>query len=285
MNGLRDDSDSATTAAVALGRARGFGGGRELAAVSAAYLVLAIEVTIRLWADPASRMVAGNPGDADQVAWFPRYAAKAIAQLSLPAMTSTGLNAPHGISLMANPSSPFLGVLLTPVTLLAGPQASLTAALTLGFAGSALAMFAVLRRNGCTTVAAFLAGAVYGFSSALVHSAINHFDLQFAVFPPLIADAALRILTIRAPGGRGAQVRRGAWLGLLCAAQVLTDEEVLLGAVLAVSRPAMAIPQLRAATASLAAGLATVLVVTGYPLWTQLFGPLRARGSLFILNF
>ncbi|HXT91072.1 MAG TPA: hypothetical protein VN714_17615 [Trebonia sp.] len=294
MNGLRDDSDSATTAAVALGRARGFGGGRELAAVSAAYLVLAIEVTIRLWADPASRMVAGNPGDADQVAWFTRYAAEAIAHLSLPAMTSTGLNAPHGISLMANPSSPFLGVLLTPVTLLAGPQASLTAALTLGFAGSALAMFAVLRRNGCTTVAAFLAGAVYGFSPALVHSAINHFDLQFAVFPPLIADAALRILTIRAPGGRGAQVRRGAWLGLLCAAQVLTDEEVLLGtalavaifaAVLAVSRPAMAIPQLRAATASLAAGLATVLVVTGYPLWTQLFGPLRARGSLFILNF
>lgn len=294
MNGLRDASDSTTPAAVALGRAQGFGGRRELAAVSACYLVFAVEVTIRLWADPASRVVAGNPGDADQVAWYIRYAAEAIAHLRLPAMTTTGLNAPQGISLMGNPSSLFLGVLLAPVTLLAGPQASLTVALTLGFAGSALAMFAVLRRNGCTTGPAFLAGAVYGFSPALVHSAINHFDLQFAVFPPLIADAALRILTIRAPGGRGAQIRRGAWLGLLCAAQVLTNEEVLLdtliavavfAVVLAASRPAMAVPRLRDAMASLAAGLATVMVVVGYPLWTQLFGPLRARGSLFILNF
>src|ERR1700689_268658 len=31
----------------------------------ACYLALAIAVTWRLWADPASRTVAGNPGDAD----------------------------------------------------------------------------------------------------------------------------------------------------------------------------------------------------------------------------
>ena len=294
MNGPRDGTDSTTSPAVALGRAQDFGGGRALAAVGACYLVLVIEITIRLWADPASRIVAGNPGDADQIAWFTRYAAEAIAHLRLPAMTSTGLDAPQGISLMSNPSSLFLGVLLAPVTLLAGPQVSLTAALTLGFAGSALAMFAVLRRNGCTTGPAFLAGAVYGFSPALIHSAINHFDLQFAVFPPLIADAALRILSIQAPGGRGAQIRRGAWLGLLCAAQLLTDEEVLfdtaiavaiLAVVLAANRPALVIPRLRDATASLAAGLATFVIVAGYPLWTQFFGPLRQHGSSFILNF
>jgi hypothetical protein len=293
MNELRDASDSATPTAVALSRPQGFGGGRELAAVGVSYLILAVEVTIRLWADPASRIVAGNPGDADQVSWFFRYAAEAIAHLRLPAMTSTGLGAPQGFSLMGNPSSLFLGVLLAPVTLLAGPQPSLTAALTLGFAGSALAMFAVLRRNGCTTGPAFLAGAVYGFSPALIHSAINHFDLQFAVFPPLIADAALRILTNWTAGGRGAQLRRGAWLGLLCAAQVLTNEEVLLdtaiavavfAVVLAASRPAMVIPRLRDAAASLAAGLATFTVVAAYPLWTQFFGPLRQSGPPFILS-
>ena len=289
MNGLSDASDSTTSAAVALGRAQAFGGGRGLAPAGACYLVLAIEVTIRLWADPASRIVAINSGDADQIAWYMRYAAEAIAHLRLPALTSTGLGAPQGFSLMWNPSTLFLSVLLAPVTLLAGPQASLTTSLTLGFAGSALAMFAVLRRNGCKAGPAFLAGAVYGFSPALVHSATNHFDLQFAVFPPLIADAALRILTIPAPGGRGAQIRRGAWLGLLCAAQLLTDEEVLLdtaiavavfAVVLAASRPAMVIPRLRDATASLASGLATIMVVAGYPLWTQFFGPLRQQTPL-----
>lgn len=286
-----DATDSTASAAVALGRLQGLRGGRALAAAGACYLVLAIVVTIRLWADPASRIVAGNPGDADQIAWFTRYAAEAIAHLRLPGMTSSGLDAPQGISLLSNPSSLFLGVLLAPVTLLAGPQVSLTAALTLGFAGSALAMFAVLRRNGCTSVPAFLAGAMYGFSPALVHSAINHFDLQFAVFPPLIADAALRI---PAPGWRGKQVRRGAWLGLLCAAQLLTDEEVLLdtaiavailAVVLAANRPAMVIPRLRDAVAGLAASLATVMAVAGYPLWTQFFGPLRQHGSSFILDF
>jgi hypothetical protein len=294
VNGTRNASDRTTSAAAALHRAQGYGGVGELAAVSACYLGLAIEVTVRLWADPASRIVAGNPEDADQIAWFTRYAAEAIAHLRLPAMTSTALGAPQGISLMWNPSSLFLGVLLAPVTLLAGPQSSLTAALTLGFAGSALAMFAVLRRNGCTTGPAFLAGAVYGFSPALVHSAINHFDLEFAVFPPLIADAALRIAAIRAPDGRGARIRRGAWLGLLCAAQLLTDEEVLLDTaitvaifvvVLAASRPAMVIPRLRDATASLASCLTTFLVVAGYPLWTQFFGPLRLHGTPWLLNY
>jgi hypothetical protein len=47
-------------------------------------------------------------------------------------------------------------------------------------------MFAVLRRWQVSAAAAALGAAVYGFSPALVHSAIGHYDLQFAVFPPLI---------------------------------------------------------------------------------------------------
>ena len=56
------------------------------------------------------------------------------------------------------------GMLLAPVTLLAGPQASLTVLLTAGFAGSAFALMAVLRRWGASTPAAALGGGVYGFS-------------------------------------------------------------------------------------------------------------------------
>lgn len=257
------------------------------------YLLASLILTIRLWPDPASRIVAGNAADADQVAWFTRYAADAISHLRLPALVSTGMNAPQGINLLWNPSMLFLGVVLAPVTLLAGPQTSLTVALTLGFAGSALAMFWVLRRWGCGVGAAFLAGAVYGFSPALMHSAINHYDLQFAVFPPLIADATLNLIAGRARGRREI-LRWGAWLGAACAAQLLTDEELLLDTavtlviltvVLAASRPATVRSRLRDTAKGLGAAAVAGAVVAGYPLFDQFFGPLMQHGSPFALDF
>src|ERR1700734_4129333 len=174
------------------------------------YLVGAIAVTMWLWRDPASRIVAGNPFDADQFAWFFRYDATAVAHLRLPALITTGMNAPQGISLMWNTAMPLPGVLLAPLTLLAGPQASLTVLMTLGFAGSAVSMFATARGWGASPAAAGLAGLVYGFSPALIQSSAGHYDLQFAVLPPLIIDAALRLLTGRCgPGRRGPARGRG----------------------------------------------------------------------------
>jgi hypothetical protein len=181
------------------------------------------------------------------------------------------------------------GALLTPVTLLFGPQAALNVFMTAGFAGSALAMFAVLRRWGASVAAAALGGAIYGFSPAVLHSAIGHYDLQFAVLPPLIIDAVLRLAT-----GRVSAVRGGLWLGLLVTAQLFITEEILavtaiaglvLTGVLAASRPrAVAGPARR-----LAAGLGVAAVVTalvaGYPLGMQFFGPLGQHGSPFRLDF
>src|SRR5579859_4236525 len=109
------------------------------------YLVAAFAVTMCLWRDPASRIVVINPCDSDQFAWFFRYDATAVAHLRLPALITTGMNAPQGINLMWNTPMVLPGVLFAPLTLLAGPQTSLTALMTLGFAGSALAMFFVLR--------------------------------------------------------------------------------------------------------------------------------------------
>ena len=94
------------------------------------------------------------------------------------------------------------GVLLTPVTLLAGPQASLTLALTLSIAGSAASAFWVLRRWDASRPAAAIGGAVYGFSPALLNSGTGHYHLTLAVIPPLMIDALLRIVT-----GRGRPVR------------------------------------------------------------------------------
>jgi hypothetical protein len=266
-------------------------GERRVLLLAGAYCLLgAFAVTMWLWRDPAAHIVAGNSADADQFAWYFRYDATAVAHFRLPALTTDGMNAPQGISVMWNTFMLLPGMLLAPVTLLAGPQVSLTVLLTAGFAGSAFAMFAVLRRWGCGIPAAALGGAVYGFSPALVQSGLGHYDLQFAVLPPLIADAALRLAAGRCGPGSRAAVRCGARLGLLAAAQVFIAEEplfdtgvavVVMAAVAVASRPRAVAGRVRETAAGLAAGAGVAAAIAGYPLGVQFFGPLRQPGSPF----
>ncbi len=264
-------------------------------ALPALYFLLgAIAVTMWLWRDPASRLVAGNPNDTDQFAWYFRYSATAVAHFQLPGMITDGMNAPQGISVMWNTFMLLPGMLLAPVTLLAGPQASLTVLMTVGFAGSALAMFVVLRRWDASILAAALGGAIYGFSPALIQSSLGHYDLQFAVLPPLIANAALRLLTGRYGAGGRAAARCGAWLGLLVAAQVFIAEELLfdtgiavliMAAVTMASRPRALAGRVREVAVGLVAATGVAAVIAGYPLWIQFFGPLRQRSSPFTPDF
>jgi len=253
------------------------------------YLLAAVLVTWWLWRDPASRMVAGNYNDTDQMAWFFRYDATAIAHFRLPALVTAGMNAPQGVNLMWNTPMLLLGCVLAPVTLLAGAQTSLTIAMTIGFAGSALAMCVVLRHWRVSRPAAMLAGLVYGFSPALLHSAIGHYDLQFAVFLPLLVDAALRLLA-----GRVTPVRGGLRLGLLITAQLFVNEEMLFdtavaGLLIAGVLFRTAWPGIRsrllAAGRGFAVAFGVTLVIAGYPLWMQFHGPLPQSGSPFTLDF
>jgi hypothetical protein len=260
-----------------------------VALAAAWYLVGALAITLWLWRDPASRVVSGNPNDADQLAWFFRYDATAIAHGHLPALITTAMNAPQGVSVMWNTFMMLPGTLLAPVTWLAGPQAALTVFMTAGFAGSALAMFAILRRWGVGPAAAAVGGAVYGFSPAVVHSAIGHYDLQFAVLPPLIVDAGLRLATGRTSARRG-----GLMLGLLVIAQLFITEEILavtaiagivMVAALAASRPRAVRGAVRRVSAGLGVAAGVTLVIAGYPLAVQFFGPLRQHGSPFRTDF
>jgi hypothetical protein len=242
------------------------------------YLAGAVAVTWHLWADPASLAQTGDTADVDLFAWFMRYDATAIGHGHLPVLVTVAMNAPRGINLMWNTSFLFPGVVLAPVTLLAGAQTSLTIMLTLGMAGSAASLFWVLRRWGASTLAAALGGAVYGFSPAIVNSGIGHYHLQFAVLPPLIIDALLRIVT-----GRGHPVWTGVWLGVLTAAQVFTGEELLadtamtslvLIAVLAAGHRREVRAKVRSSAFGLATGFAVVLLICGHALWVQFHGPL-----------
>jgi hypothetical protein len=270
-------------------RVRPLTGRRTVTLAAVYYLLAALALTLWLWRDPASRTVAGNPNDADQMAWFFRYDATAIAHFHLPALVTTAMNAPQGVNLMWNTPLLLPGVLLAPITLAFGPQVSLTLLLTIGFAGSATAMFAVLRRWQVSVPGAALGAAVYGFSPALVHSAIGHYDLQFAVFPPLIVDAVLRLAT-----GRSGVRRGGLWLGLLVTAQLFISEEILFGAglaaalllvVMAASRPRDVPGRVRTLAGGLGIAVGVLAVLAGYPLWVQFFGPLYQHGSPFTTDF
>jgi hypothetical protein len=249
------------------------------------YLLGALIVTGRLWIDPAGRMQAGDTQDVNLFAWFLRYSATAISHGQLPALFTTALDAPRGVNLMWNTAFLLPGILLTPVTLLAGPQVSLTIVLTVSIAGSATSLYCVLRRWGASVTGAALGGAVYGFSPAMLNSGTGHYQLVFAVLPPLIIDAVLRIVT-----GRGKPVTTGALLGLLTAAQLLTGEEMLIYtavasavavAVIAASRPRAVPGRARDTALGAATGIVVALVICGYPLWVQLYGPLREHAILY----
>ncbi len=285
-------------------------GGRRGWLILAAYLAAAFVVTWHLWADPASRTVAGNVDDADLFAWYMRYAAHALAHWQLPSLVTSALNAPGGINLMWNSSLLLPSILCAPVTLLFGAQASLTALTTLGFAGSAAALFWVLRRWQVSESAAALAGALYGFSPALLQSALGHYDLQLAVLPPLIVDAMLRIAVGPPPARAGLsaggesqpgpglwlrpEVRTGIWLGLLVTAEIFVSEELalttvltgtLLIAIVGTGFGRQAIGRLRPTLTGAAVAVAVTLATAGWALWVQFFGPLTQSGSPFLANF
>lgn len=251
------------------------------------YLVIAVLLTWRLWAG-LGRLTTANdpvPGDADLFAWDMWYAAHALSHGHLPALVTTALNAPRGINLMWNTSLLFPAIALTPLTSLAGPQVSLTVLLTLGYAGSATSMLWLLRSQRASLTAAAIGGAVYGFSPAMMGSGISHYNIEFAVLPPLIIDATLRIVT-----GRRRPLLTGIWLGALVSAQLFTEEELLadiaiaglvLVVVLAVSRPKAILGKVRGAAIGLGAGVVTTLVIAGHALWIQFHGPLTEHGSPF----
>jgi hypothetical protein len=254
--------------------------------VLAAYLLAAYLVTWRIWAHPSMTSPTDGSYVKDDVLvdyWFLRYTATAVAHGHLPALITTAVNYPQGISTMWNNTLPLPAIVLTPVTLLAGPVVSLTVLLTLGFFGSAAAMFFVLRRWAASTGAAALGGAIFGFGPAMMVAAQDHYQLQFLVLPPLIIH-----FTLRLAARRGSPVTTGVLLGVAMALQIYISEEMLLftgiaGAalllLLALCRPAaIAGNALPAAAGAVIAGV-IVLISCGIALEVQLRGPLTETGT------
>lgn len=221
-------------------------------------------------------------GDASFLAWCLAWTPYALAHGHNLFATNL-LNFPSGIDLAQNTAVPLLGLLAAPITLVAGPIASLNLLAWLAFPLSASSAYFVLRRLGCSDLGAFAGGAFYGFSPYMVGQGVNLPGVVVPL-PPLILWALYELCVRRERD----PLRWGALLGVLVVAQYLVAAEIcattcVIGAcamaVLAVAHPGEVRPAIAHGARGLALAVAIVSAGLAYPLWMALSGPLHASGT------
>jgi hypothetical protein len=254
--------------------------------VSAAVLYL-LAACLRFWpVEPWSGTLLLHSGKHDpaQMVWFLAWVPWAITHGTNP-LFSGYLDYPHGVNLATNTSVPFLAALATPITKALGPIATFNILMRLALAGSAFSMFVVLRRWTTTWVAAFLGGALYGFSSYMLWSSSLHLNLTFLVVPPLIL-AAVHELVVRQ---RFHPMVMGTLLALLVVIQWFIDIEVLVDCllfsligvvVLALLHPRLVVEHVRTAWKGFVTAGALAAVLLAYPAWLLVAGPQHLRAPV-----
>jgi DivIVA domain-containing protein len=237
-----------------------------------AFLLVSAYVHRHLLAAVRTGYLSQGVQDQQVFEWYFGATAHNLATLSNP-LFSDLQNYPDGVNLMANATVLGLGAPLAPLTLLAGPQLTFLVVQLLGLALTASGWYWLFRRRLPVHPAAAFLGALFaGFAPGLVSHANGHpnFVAQFLV--PLVLDRLLRL----AEDGR--TVRDGVVLGLLVAWQVLIGEEVLLlagfgmvvGGLVLLGHGRL---DVRRMLPGVGLGALVALVLVGFPLWWQFWGP------------
>lgn len=240
------------------------------------YGLAAFWLLSRLFGDLRGGYLSQGVQDQQAFEWYFGAAAHALATASNP-LISDLQNFPAGVNLLANASVLGLSVPLAPLTLLAGPHLTFALVEWLGFAATASCWYALfVRRLHVHRAAAVVGGALVGFSPAMVSHGNGHpnFLAQFLV--PVIID---RLLDLQRPGrSRRATIRAGIVLGLLVTWQLWMGEEVLLLAAVGIAIVGIVgtlhgrLDVVRMLPGVLV-GVATTVVLFGFPLWWQFAGP------------
>ena len=264
---------------------------RSTAWVFLVYLGLSVLLNLHAWtAGPSDRAQAAG-GDVAIFVWSLRWAAYALVH-GHNLFYSNWVNYPGGVNLLNNTTVLLLGIIATPLTLAFGAVVSFNVLQTLAFALSALGARQLVRRWTSWSVAAFVGGLAYGFSSYSVSSGWSHLHAIFLALPPLIL-LCLDELLVRQ---KGSAIRWGVGLGVLASAQFFISSEVLadtfelclVGVVLlAVLHRERIGEKLRYATTGVLTGAGVSLVLLAYPAWYAVFGPehgsITAPAPLFSL--
>lgn len=263
---------------------------RGIAVAFAAYQAIALP----LWWHALARglpvgtttvLPAGSADPAQEV-WFLAWVPHALGAGIDPFFTHA-VFAPAGVNLLSNTSVELIGLLLSPITVTAGPAASFWAAALLAPALSALGAFALIRRLVERQGAAFAGGLCYGFGPFLTTDLrYGHFNLTWLVLPPLIFLALHELLVRR----RRRPAAVGAVLGLLVVAQFFISTEMLavtaITAAIAVAAAAIAWPRATwaargAAGRGVGVALAISVAALGYPVWFAADGPRHFSGPVW----
>ena len=222
---------------------------------------------------PATRF----SGDAGQGVWYMAWLPFALGH-GLDPFISHLQFAPAGFNLLSNTGMLFPALLLSPVTVTAGPVAAFDAGLVAAPVVSGGCLYFVCRRLGTSWAGGLVAGTLFGFSPYLMFEApFGHFNLTWLFFPPLAYYLMRRILL-----DEGSASRQGLALGVLVVVQYFTSTEILLDCVI------LAVPMTliflarhfrdgpRAPKRLLIALSCACLVAVpllAYPLWVTLAGP------------
>ncbi len=161
--------------------------------------------------------------DTSLFAWFFEWPLVALSHGHNPFYSSAMFH-PQGINLLSNTSVTAWSFLLLPVTAVFGPIASLNVALILAPACSGVAAMWVAQRWVRSSLAAFVAGALYAFSPiVLFQSAGAHLMVTSLVVPPLVLACLDELFWRR----RHRPVRVGVALGALLVLQFFMGTEML----------------------------------------------------------
>ena len=166
-------------------------------------LAVSLYLTGHLLGDLPNRMVAGNPADIRLFTWYLEQDAQSVLHGHDPLFFTT-MNAPAGVNGMWNTSLLLPGLVMTPVTLLAGPLAAYNMLFVLALATGPLCAFPLLRRFTDSVPAAGLGALVFGFSPAVLASGIGHINLVLTGLMPITLLLADDLVTGRRapwPGG------------------------------------------------------------------------------------
>ncbi|HUY98233.1 MAG TPA: hypothetical protein VMW47_11555 [Verrucomicrobiae bacterium] len=253
------------------------------ASVLLGYLALAALLGARAWSDPRATLL-GSPQDAIQHIWFLRWLPFALAHGHDPLLTRF-LDHPGPVNLMWNNATPLLAAVAAPITLTLGPVAAYLVLLIGAVTVSAWTAYLLAARLVAHRAAAWVAGLAYGFSPYVLTQATgSHLPLVTIPGPPLLLLCLHELVGRR----RVRPVAVGVGVGCVLAAQLLTNEELLLtellmGAVtlvvLAGLRPSRVREHLARLSAAAGSALVCFAVVAAAPLAVQLAGPARLGGG------
>src|SRR5258708_7023720 len=245
------------------------------------YAALALLLFANVWQSPGTRWVGGRI-DPPLFMWDLVHAPHAVLHGQNPFIADS-VNYPAGANEMWNTSIVAVGLIFAPVTLLLGPIVSFNLLITLSVALSGFAAYLLARRLDISVAGASAAGLLFEFEPYISAHEVAHANLTCVAFVPILF-LLVHELVVRQ---RWHWARTGLLLGLAASVQLLISEEVLASSVVTVAIAILVLfltaryevrSRAKYGILTLATAAATFLVLAGYPLLVQFFGPQRYSG-------